>query len=166
MSQGSLFQRDIPRSSSYYRMAFKDHLSGKWTERWESDRAFARQAHIWFTKPSFRKSRAILGMGREDFSRAIRWLTGFAFLGGPNKVMGLCEDDTRRRCAQAPEKVDYLLLECPALNQLRWERFDAFQLNPPPLGRDWEVSSLLKFLGDHESFPIGGLATLPIITKF
>ena len=51
----------------------------------------------------------------------------------------------RQGCAQAPEKVDHILRECPALNQHRWECFGTFQLAP---GMPWEVSAGVKFLGD------------------
>ena len=42
--------------------------------------SFARQTKIWFPKRPFRKSRKILALPREEFSRAIRWMTGQAFL--------------------------------------------------------------------------------------
>ena len=144
---GPLPEADIPRSSAYYRAAFKDHLYDMWERHWKSDPAFARQSRIWFGAPSFRKSRALLGENREEFSRAVRWLTGFAFLRAPNAARGTSEQDICRLCATAPEKADHILLTCPTLNQLRWECFGAFQIQGS--GFEWEVSSLLKFLSNE-----------------
>ena len=93
-----------------------------------------------------RKSRALLGLDRNDFSRCIRWLTGFAFLRSKNFQLGLDDGDICRICAQAPEKAEHIFRECPALNQHRWECFGVFQLAP---GVEWEVQSLLKFLADE-----------------
>ena len=92
---------------------------------------------VWFDEPSFQKSRALLALDREAFSRCIRWLTGFAFLQAPNALRGLTEDDNCRLCAIAPEKADHILRQCPALNQLRWESFGKFH---------WEVKGLARFL--------------------
>ena len=89
-----------------------------------------------------------MGLAREDFSRAVRWLTGFAFLRDPNaRINGdeAEEDDRCRLCAQAPEKADHVLRECPALQQLRWECFGAYHLDP---GMAWEVAAVIKFLAD------------------
>ena len=116
------------------------------TKRWKDDATFARQTHLWFQEPSFRKSRALLGLGREEFSRAIRWLTGFAFLQSPNAKVNTEEDDQCRLCAQAPEKADHILRVCPALNQLRWECFGMYQLTGEV---GWEVSAVVRFLGDQ-----------------
>ena len=53
-SNGQVPDRPMPRSSSYYRQAFKDFLFLKWKTRWETmDPEFARQTRIWFLEPSF-----------------------------------------------------------------------------------------------------------------
>ena len=80
-SDGLVPDRPIPRSSSYYRQAFKDFLFLKWKTRWETiDPEFARQTRIWFPEPCFRKSRRILALPRDMFSSIVRWLIGHAFL--------------------------------------------------------------------------------------
>ena len=78
----------------------------------------------------------------------MRWLTGFAFLRGPNANSNAeAEADTDcRMCAGAVEKADHLLRECPALDHLREECFGTSKL----AGNDrWEISSLVKFLSDE-----------------
>ena len=94
-----------------------------------------------------RQESSLLSKNREDFSRAVRWLTGFAFLRAPNNVRGDTDQDICRLCAQAAEKADHVLQSCPALNQLRRESFGTFQMVPG--GMEWEVSSLIKFLSDE-----------------
>ena len=51
-----------------------------------------------------------------------------------------------RLCEESPEKADHIILRCPALNQLRWECFGAFQLAEPG---DWQLSKLMRFLNDE-----------------
>ena len=73
------------------------------------DPEFARQTRIWFPEPSFRKSRKILALPREEFSRVIRWLTGHAFLRLQNfradssvTPMSVC-----RYCSRRPERASH-----------------------------------------------------------
>ena len=148
LSGGRRYERVIPRSAAYYRMAFKDFLYESWTRQWSSDQAFARQTRLWFPEPSFRKSRAIISLDREAFSRLIRWLSGFAFLRGLGaKINGEDgDDDSCRLCEEAVEKADHILRECPALNQHRWDCFGTYQLSS---GMGWEVMAVHKFLSDQ-----------------
>ena len=74
----------------------------------------ARQTRIWFPEPSFRKSRRILALPRDTFSRVVRWLTGHAFLRLQNfradssvTPMSVC-----RYCSRRPERADHIMLKC------------------------------------------------------
>ena len=142
----------IPRSSNYFRAAFKDHLYERWVERWQStDLSFARQTKIWLPIPSFRKTRKLLSLGRVEFSRVVRWLTGHAFLGLQNFRCGTVVTSFCRLCGQVPERADHLLLRCPRLSLLRADCFRSWALDYPP---QWELDWVLKFLRDPV---VGGL---------
>ena len=142
---GPLPELQVPRSQSYYRMAFKDSLYEQWTEEWKSEPAFARQTRLWFPEPSFRKTRKILSLDRPLFSRVVRWVTGHAFLQVQNQRAGQDVDATCRLCNSAPEKADHILRECPALGSLRAECFGGHIWQD---GQQWEVGGLAKFLSD------------------
>ena len=137
----------FPRSSEYYRAAFKDHLYERWIARWRStDLAFGRQTKIWFPEPSFRKTRRLLSLDRPQFSRMGRWLTGHAFLGLQNFRCGSTALSFCRLCGQVPERADHLLLRCPRLNGLRASTFRAWTMDYHPV---WEVDWIEKFLSDE-----------------
>ena len=98
----------IPRSSGYYRAAFRDHLYERWVDRWQhTDLAFTRQTKVWFQEPSFWKTRRLLSLDREEFSRAVRWLTGHTFLGLQNFRCGTVVTSFCQLCGQVPERVDH-----------------------------------------------------------
>ena len=116
----------IPRYPSYYWQPLKDFLFQKWKTRLETDDPeFARQTKIWFPEPSFRKSRKILALPREEF-RVVRWLTGHAFLRLHNF------------------RADHIMLKCVRLRLLRAECFGPWDLSR--MRPEWEVSQVLKFL--------------------
>ena len=143
-SQGPLPATAIPRSSAYYRAAFKDHLYVRWTERWSAmEPSFARQTRIWFSEPSFRKTRRLLSLSRSTFSRAVRWITGHAFLGLQNFRCGSEATSACRLCGLVPERADHLLLECPKLAVLR---SDCFRVWEPARNPRWEVDWIVKFV--------------------
>ena len=137
----------VPRSSEYYRGAFKDHLYEKWIERWRNtDIAFGRQTKIWFPEPSFRKTRRLLSLDRPQSSQIVRWLTGHAFLGLQNFRCGSTALSFCRLCGQVPERADHLLLRCPRLNGLRASTFRAWTMDYHPI---WEIDWILKYLSDE-----------------
>ena len=139
-------QDSIPRSSAYYRQAFKHFLYEKWIRRWEgTDILFARQTKIWFPTPSFRKTRRILSLERDQLSRVVRWLTGHAFLGLQNFRCGTVALSFCRLCGEVPERADHLLLRCPRLALLRADCFKSWQLGAQI---HWEVDWILKFIND------------------
>ena len=142
---GPLPELQVPRSQSYYRSAFKDNLYDEWKKEWKSDHAFARQTKLWFSEPSFRKTRRMLAQDRVSFSRTVRWITGHAFLQVQNQRAGQEVDPECRLCGQSPEKADHILRECPALGPLREECF-GFHLWRD--GQEWEMGGLIKFLSD------------------
>ena len=110
--------------------------------------SFARQTRIWFTEPSFRKTRKLLSFSRPRFSRIVRWLTGHAYLGLQNFRCGSEPTSTCRLCGQVPERADHLLLECPRLAVLR---SDCFKTWEPSRNPRWEVDWIAKFV---ESPPV------------
>ena len=112
------------------------------------DPSFARQTRVWFKEPSFRKTRRLLSLPRSTFSRAVRWLTGHAFLGLQNFRCGLEASSVCRLCGLVPERADHLLLECPRLAVLRSSCFRVWE----PAGNPrWEVDWIVKFV---ESPPV------------
>ena len=136
----------MPRCPDYYRSAFKDFLYEKWIDRWENgaDPSFARQTKIWYKKPLFRKARRLLSLPRDEFSRAVRWLTGHAFLGLQDFRAGTVAVSVCRLCALVPERADHLLLECPGLSNTRTECFGAF--GPRVDNDEWEIGEFLRYL--------------------
>ena len=125
----------------------KEWLMGAWQSRWESlPEGFARQSRIWFTEPTPRKTRRILALGRVNFGRVIRWLTGHVFLRLQNFRAGTSAISVCRLCGQKPERADHILLECPRLGELRMDCFGSAYIDTDEERPDWEVGDLLEFL--------------------
>lgn len=134
----------VPRSSAYFREAFKRFLYDQWQLRSSSmDPSFARQTRIWFPRPSPRRSRKLLAQPRAEFSRAVRGLSGHAYLGLQNFRCGTHAVSVCRLCGQVPERPDHLLLECPCLQSMRASTLRLLAPSPAPV---WEVEWILKFL--------------------
>ena len=155
---GPLPGKPIPSSPSYYRQAFKTFLYDKWKRRWQSNipdpfqprdkltPQFARQTKIWFPEPSFRKTRQLLALSRSDFSDAMRWITGHAFLRLQNhRVDEVAHPDTEcRHCKESPERADHVLLRCKSLLWTRMWSFHTWSLDVSD--HNWEVSNLVRFI--------------------
>ena len=138
----------IPRSSEYYRAAFKDHMYEQWIDRWRNtDLTFCRQTKVWFPEPSFRKTRKLLSLDRPRFSQLVRWLTWHAFLGLQNFRCGSTALSYCRLCGQVPERADHLLLRCPCLQGLRASVFRAWTMDSHPV---WEIDWVVKFLSEEK----------------
>ena len=83
--------------------------------KWETaDPDFTRQTKIWFPEPYFWKSRKILALSHEEFSRVVRWLTGHSLLRLQKfredlsmTPMSVCCYSSRR-----PERADHIMLKC------------------------------------------------------
>ena len=95
---------------------------------------------------ALRCSRRILGLGRVGFSRAVRWLTGHAFLRLQNFRAGTTALSTCRLCGRKPERADHILLECPRLSGLRTDCFGSAYIDGEEESPDWEVGDFLKFI--------------------
>ena len=85
-------------------------------------------------------------MGRVEFSRAIRWLTGHTFLRLQNFRAGMTALSVCRLCGRKPERADHILLECPRLSGLRTSSFGAAYIDTDKERPSWEVGDLMKFL--------------------
>ena len=147
-SRGPLPLYDVPRSASSFQDDFKCDLYDRWTERWQSDPTWCRQTKIWFPEPSIRKSKQLCFLGRELFSRVVRWLSGHAFLRLQNHRANTSSapDQTAlcRLCGEVYERADHVLLHCPRLSLTRAEAFSTLNIDTDK--PEWEVRNITKFL--------------------
>ena len=124
-----------------------------WTDRWQSGED-ARQSKYFWPGPDKAKTNFILSHPRDVVSRAVRFLTGHAFLRRQNAIVfhgvspppgdvscRLCEDPIM---AETPH---HLITECEALVFWRLSIFGVDFLDEIPY---WKANDLLKFVGKKD----------------
>jgi hypothetical protein len=103
------------------------------------------------------KSSHLLRQNKDNFGRAIRWLTGHCFLNRHNHLLHPLEhpSPTCRACGQGQENPSHIICDCEAISFIRYFHFQEFllPLTPIPITRQ-----LTSFLNDHR---IINLETLP-----
>ena len=145
---------DIPMPSK--RSIYSDvenMILRKWTYRWQQFDD-CRQSKYFWGSPSKSKSQCIISFPRETVSRAVRYLTGHAFLRRHNAIVEqgvsppwgdvscrLCEDP------DMDETPHHLITECEALHFWRHETLGAHILDEFPR---WKTRNLIKFIRDRD----------------
>ena len=129
----------------------EQQIKNEWVDRWRSlDEA--RQSKYFWQASAKGKTEKLLSYPRELVSRAIRFLTGHAFLRRQNAVVfhgispppgdiscRLCED------SHMDETPHHIITECEALVQWRINILRSDFLGEYPR---WKVHNLMKFLGN------------------
>jgi hypothetical protein len=99
---------------------------------------------MFFQNPDRKRGRKVTNLSREDAGLYIRWTTGHAFLGYHNSLISPELHNPRcRLCFDALESASYLLLECPALEDIR--RSILHTLHTPD-ATDMTVPALLSLI--------------------
>ena len=122
-----------------------------WVNRWHAS-AEARQSKYFWQAPSKSKTERILSYPRELVSRAVRFLTGHAFLKRQNAIVfhdiSPPPGDISCRMCEDPfmdETPHHLITECEALVQWRISNFKLDFLGEFPR---WKVHNFIKFIGN------------------
>ena len=127
-----------------------------WDLQWGNSLHY-RQTKIFFPKVDPNKSGHLLRLNREDFGRAIRWLTGHCFLNRHNNLLYPREypSPTCRACNWEQETSSHIICDCEALGFIRYFHFQEFLL---PLAPIPIIKQLISYLNDPR---ISTLETLP-----
>ena len=128
----------------------ENQTKSDWINRWQTNNE-ARQSKYFWQAPSKGKTERLLTYPRELVSRAIRFLTGHAFLRRQNAIVfhGISPppgDISCRLCEDTfmDETPHHLITECEALVQWRINTFNSDFLGEFPR---WKVHNFIKFLG-------------------
>ena len=128
----------------------ENQTKNDWVNRWHTNDE-ARQSKYFWQAPSKAKTDRLLSYPRESVSRAIRFLTGHAFLRRQNAIVfhGISPppgDITCRLCEDSymDETPHHLITECEALVQWRIATFETDFMEDFPR---WKVHNLMKFIG-------------------
>ena len=124
-----------------------NYLSEEWDMEWKA-LPKCRQTRYWFPERDRGKSKRLVGLGRDAFSKALRWLTGHCFL---RRHRSICQENdeyispTCRLCREEDETPIHITADCPALHRSRMEIFGErfMPVDEPP---DWSVDQLQALL--------------------
>ena len=106
------------------------------------------QTRYWFQERDRGKSKRLVGLGRDAFSKALRWLTGHCFL---RRHRSICQENdeyispTCCLCREEDETPIHITADCPALHRSRMEIFGErfMPVNEP---QDWSVDQVQALL--------------------
>jgi ribonuclease HI len=145
-----------PIPLSHIKNTTRSQSQKTWNLQWEKS-LHCRQTKIFFPKVDPVKSGHLLRLSRDDFGRAIRWLTGHCFLNRHNNLLNPLEypSPTCRACNWKEETSSHIICECEALGFIRYFHFQEFSL---PLAPIPIIKQLTSFLQDPR---INTLETLP-----
>ena len=116
-----------------------------WNQQWHNS-PHCRQTKIFFPEVDPVKSGHLLRLNREDFGRAIRWLTGHCFLNRHNHLLYPLEHPTPtcRACDWDQETSSHIICECEALSHIRYFHFQERFLPLAPIPIIRQLTSFLK----------------------
>jgi hypothetical protein len=117
-----------------------------WTQRWENG-PDARQTRIFFPKPDPKRAKALLALPQNQYSKAIRALTGHDFRRRHQGLVDMKNHGLCRLCDEEKETFDHLFHQCPGLMIQRTLSFNTLYGQPPD--PDWAVTNLTRFLADN-----------------
>jgi ribonuclease HI len=132
--------------ASFTRTHLHHYSTDLWAHNWNF-RQPCRQSKIFFKGPDRKRGRAVTNLSREDAGLYIRWTTGHAFLGYHNSLIAPELHDPRcQLCFNALESASHLLLDCPALEDIRRNILRTLHT---PHATDMSVPALLSLIGPH-----------------
>ena len=113
--------------------------------QWENS-PHCRQTKIFFPKVDPVKSNHLLKLNKDDFGRAIRWLTGHCFLNRHNHLLDPFKypSPTCRACNLEQETSSHIICECEALGHIRYFHFQEFLLPLAPIPITRQLTSYLN----------------------
>ena len=101
-----------PMPSSYVNDIIRRNILFEWQKEWNGV-AGHHHTKVLFPKIDLRKSMRLLCTGKETYSRAVRFITGFANLRYYNWKIQTESNPRCRLCGDAEEKAQHLIFECP-----------------------------------------------------
>jgi ribonuclease HI len=145
-----------PIPLSHVKNITREQSQMEWNLQWANSPHY-RQTKIFFPKVDPVKSGHLLRLNREDFGRAIRWLTGHCFLNRHNHLLYPLDypSPTCRACGWEQETSSHIICQCEALGRIRFFHFQEFLLPLAPIPL---IRQLTSFLTDPR---IKTLETLP-----
>ena len=147
----------LPIPLPHIRQCVRRHLERVWTTRFLEDwyppdpstgrmeRPKYRQTKLFFPEVNRSQSKRLLRLGKVDFSRCVRYITGFNWLRRCRRIIEP-EDtptDECRLCEMEEESSYHIVAVCPALVGPRMRCLGDWQLNDPPV---WTPEALSRFL--------------------
>jgi ribonuclease HI len=143
-SNPNLLPTPIPLS--HLKQICKQHSLKSWNLQWSKSQHY-RQTKLFFPEVDAAKSNHLLRLNRDDFGRAIRWITGHCFLQRHNNLLN--PNDTTspqcRLCNMEQETSSHIICQCEALCLIRHFHFQEFFLPLSPLPY---IKQLTSFLND------------------
>ena len=135
-----------PIPPSHLKNTCKQKSLAEWNHKWHISQN-CRQTKIFFPEVDIPKSKHLLRLNREQFSRAIRWLTGHCFLNRHNHLLYPTEypDPQCRLCNLNEETSSHIICECEALCYVRYFHFQELLL---PLSPIQYLKQLTSYLSD------------------
>ena len=145
-----------PFPPSHVKNITRESSLATWNKQWDNSPHY-RQTKIFFPKVEPLKSAHLLKLNREDFGRAIRWLTGHCLLNRHNHLLYPTEfpTPTCRMCGWEDETSSHIICNCEAITHTRYHHFQELLL---PLAPIPIMRQLTSFLDDPK---IHSLETLP-----
>jgi ribonuclease HI len=134
----------LPVSHCWFRMDLRTRMEEIWAQELHDEPRF-RQTKYWFPIVRHQNSRALYNYDRKEFSRAVRYLTGHAFLGYQNNLTNPNTTDSKRCrfCKDENETAHHIITECDRFIQLRTDIFQKHPLDEYP---EWNTRQIIAFL--------------------
>ncbi len=112
-------QRSTPTPKTEVTRAIKNHFLKTWQDRWDGETT-CRQTKNFFSRMDEGKLKKLAKWSRNKLNLLVQVGSGHALTAGhTSQWTGL--GDTCKLCTEAPETVEHLFYECPALEQHRRE---------------------------------------------
>ena len=136
--------RKYPIPASAVNSSIRERILTEWQEEWDAVPGH-EQTKIFFPKIDRKKSKQLLCTGKETYSRAVRFITGFNNLRYHNWNLKTNSNPRCRLCEDKEEKAHHLVFECPCLKLVRSSIFKYYSETRNE-HKTWSVSQLLTFL--------------------
>ena len=145
-----------PIPLSHVKSTCKLQSTKTWNLQW-ADSSHCRQTKIFFPEVDTAKSGHLLRLNRNNFGRAIRWLTGHCFLNRHNHLLNPADTPNPqcRLCDFEQETSSHIICQCEALSHTRYFHFQDLFL---PLAPIPYIKQLTNYLDDSN---INSLELLP-----
>ena len=133
----------LPTANTVTNLKIKDHLIKEWRATWANLDA-CRQTKIFFNDVNINFSKKLVRLNRKDYSKVVRWVTGFAFLRRHNFITRMSHTPTCRYCDQDDETSSHIITQCPNLIWLRADCFKQYTMHA--VNPEWRPFELVRYL--------------------